>query len=1746
MLNVPLLIGTLIALVVLGPAAYCWHSYRMSWTEEAILQEAERLAQEADPANATVYFHRYLQLHPDDADVRVRLAETFDKATQNGQGKSQAIILYYRALGTAPADKQRDLRCRLADLLIEVSALEGPGPSMSRSLRAAEAQARELLTADPKDPQGRRLLALALDGQLRSAAAAGRHERASEGVEELKKALAVEVVEELEKALAIKENAGSVELSSALARVYRDQEQLSDEDFSRGLAPIYQGEKERLGEGLSGVVARIERAGKRPPGDELTRILAKLPGDRPQGARSPAGTLSFALGGLYADKPRLSADERRTVLRVVRELLADDVMDQMVAAGPKNADALLARCRYRMQYGLPGDKDDLQAALNCGHDNLAVHLVAAEQARREAVDVQRKGASADEMGKHLNQACKYYERAIEIAPRDDRAYLGLGEIHLAQGETDRAIQTWRQVLEKGNRESIWLNSRLAEVLIAVGRPDEAWIPKPDPNKAEELKKAESAPIHRLRLAIEKVALTSSQAARVSLERSLDLLEAKWFLTKGHYVQDKKPVNGYAEAIPRLRRVVAGEKISASEITQAFPGWMLLGKAYAALARWDEAAGAFEEAAKLQPRAAQLRVTAAKAWIKAGRLDLAVQQQRLALAAADDPEVQLELAETEFARQARLSGKERNWDLFKAAIEELKKPQNKDRLDEAWRVPLLEAAHVTAELPGGSPGAEDAAGRDLAIRRAKDLLDNAQKDYPDSAKLFALLVGRYEGLECKPEADHALEELARLSGGSAEAWLLRAQLLSHRNQHDEARRVLREGMEKLAPEGRAALEAALPNISLAAGERERAQKELLSLYEKDPSNVGLMSRLADLALQMNRLADLRRWESKLQEVEGENGRYRRYYRAARLLQEARETVASAGRTGDPEVTRKAAAAAGPLVQEASKLCAAVRDERPDWPRVHVLSGWAFELQGRFEQAVSAYHKALDLGGEAPAVYERLIPLLNRLNRFDEADRYLARLKEQGRLSQNLLPYEISAAERQGGLPQAIEAARRGVETQPGDAMARIWYGQTLLADGQEVPAEAEFKQAVELAPADARTHLALFNFYVRTQRRQPAEQTLQALVQKAQLSKLGMAYQLGVAHERLGDLWKAEEKYREADKLAEGNTSLRVAIKFRLASLLRQRRLDGEAEKTLREILELAPESDAARQSLLGLLAQRALATPGQEGQDEWQDIQQLLQQSGSADKGFDSSQRLQAVLALRRGGADDLKKAQQLLEKMVEAAQGGDVDVDRFFLARVYAAQSEPCRADAAEHEKLKADAAEYEKLKADAREYEKLKADPERLKKLRADAERYQKIVKGKDLDKADRRLVDMARQYTAGFAKSRQQFLTLVARDEPNPFYLASYIDLLLQHAKAFPQQSQDEATRWRTRLEMIVTQPQPDARLLNGYFALLRRHDLQDEADRWLTKLEKSSPDSLHVLALRVLWLRDRGRASEIEPLVEQVAERLSKKLQKDAPQEVRKEAQFCLDVGNVYSAVEQHPAAERWYRRLAALLPEGIGPLAISLQQQGRVTEAIRVCLDAARADSSPRPAVVLVRVLTSGQATKADFELAEPLLSEAVEEYKDNTVLLWAVGNVRIMQDRYDDAVKLYRQALALDPKNPDALNNLATLLSEESDTRVEALQLVERAIQLAGPTPALLDTKGTALIYQGKPHEAIPVLERAASSLGRDPRFPFHLAAAYYRAGQTAKAREVFHEVGEGDLKKQILTKKDQELLVELQQKLLQ
>ena len=142
---------------------------------------------------------------------------------------------------------------------------------------------------------------------------------------------------------------------------------------------------------------------------------------------------------------------------------------------------------------------------------------------------------------------------------------------------------------------------------------------------------------------------------------------------------------------------------------------------------------------------------------------------------------------------------------------------------------------------------------------------------------------------------------------------------------------------------------------------------------------------------------------------------------------------------------------------------------------------------------------------------------------------------------------------------------------------------------------------------------------------------------------------------------------------------------------------------------------------------------------------------------------------------------------------------------------------------------------------------------------------------------------------------------------------------------------------------------------------------------------------------------------------------------------------------------------------------------------------------------------------------------EKLLLAAADKHGRPISILLALGELRGTQDRVDEAVQVYREILKRDEHNVGAMNNLAVLLALQKRDLNEARQLVEKAIEIAGPLPALLDSRATVYLALGKPQQALSDLQQV---VGEDPRpnRQFHLALAYFRAGQEKAAAQALTE----------------------------
>jgi tetratricopeptide (TPR) repeat protein len=298
-------------------------------------------------------------------------------------------------------------------------------------------------------------------------------------------------------------------------------------------------------------------------------------------------------------------------------------------------------------------------------------------------------------------------------------------------------------------------------------------------------------------------------------------------------------------------------------------------------------------------------------------------------------------------------------------------------------------------------------------------------------------------------------------------------------------------------------------------------------------------------------------------------------------------------------------------------------------------------------------------------------------------------------------------------------------------------------------------------------------------------------------------------------------------------------------------------------------------------------------------------------------------------------------------------------------------------------------------------------------------------------------------------------------------------------------------------------------------------------------------LRTLSLRVQSLKALKQDSKISPVLEEF---LKQNLTSATPQ--GEQVQLLLSVGGLCAAADLAKPAENCFRKALKLSPVAYGGLARWLANSDRMHEAIEVCISAAQHDKTAQPAITLIGYMLSHKLSDADRALAEGFLKQTLQTHSKDGRLLQAMGTLRLLEGRRDDAIGYLREALAADPRNLDALNNLALLLSEEPSTQAEAIRFIDQALAIAGASPELLDSKGWILLKQQKLDEAAAMFLEALSLPPGDPRHRFHLAVACHLQGKNAEAKEHLAAARENKLPVELLSPEERTQLARLEAEL--
>ena len=166
--------------------------------------------------------------------------------------------------------------------------------------------------------------------------------------------------------------------------------------------------------------------------------------------------------------------------------------------------------------------------------------------------------------------------------------------------------------------------------------------------------------------------------------------------------------------------------------------------------------------------------------------------------------------------------------------------------------------------------------------------------------------------------------------------------------------------------------------------------------------------------------------------------------------------------------------------------------------------------------------------------------------------------------------------------------------------------------------------------------------------------------------------------------------------------------------------------------------------------------------------------------------------------------------------------------------------------------------------------------------------------------------------------------------------------------------------------------------------------------------------------------------------------------------------------------------------------------------------------------------------------RADILMARKMYRESIDVYKegplDSAIIQNKIGIAHHQMLQMNEARKYYEQAIKLNPKYAEAINNLGTIYYAKRSYR-RAIGQYNKALKLAPNSASIYSNLGTAQFARKKYEEASASYQKALAldpevfehrsaygtllqerTVGEKARFHYYLAKTYANAGNTARA----------------------------------
>src|SRR5439155_9051458 len=142
-----------------------------------------------------------------------------------------------------------------------------------------------------------------------------------------------------------------------------------------------------------------------------------------------------------------------------------------------------------------------------------------------------------------------------------------------------------------------------------------------------------------------------------------------------------------------------------------------------------------------------------------------------------------------------------------------------------------------------------------------------------------------------------------------------------------------------------------------------------------------------------------------------------------------------------------------LEKARHLLTVAAAQRPNWHPIIQGRAELDELQGRPDQAIANYRRAVDLGSRDPQAMKQLLILLSQAQRFDEVEQLLVRMQKQLGTTDEVVRYYIAHSYNRHDFKKAEFLIKQVVASNSTNYRDHLWMGQILSTSGQ-TPEEAE--------------------------------------------------------------------------------------------------------------------------------------------------------------------------------------------------------------------------------------------------------------------------------------------------------------------------------------------------------------------------------------------------------------------------------------------------------------------------------------------------------------------------------------------------------------------------------------------------------------------------------------------------------------------------------------------------------------------